>query len=96
MMQDMMQETVIEIVNQPKVYLWQLVLFLIVGFLVFFVGMMVGVMVKSADDDDKPRKKIRIEDIPDRELGALADIFTEEVKRRDEVRKEKPFDEYEE
>ena len=92
----MMLTAVVELAKVPKVYLWQLVIVLIVGFLVFFVGMMVGVMIKSADDDDKPRKKIRIEDIPDRELGALADIFTEEVKRRDEVRKEKPFDEYEE
>ena len=92
----MMLTAVVELAKVPKVYLWQLVIVLIVGFLVFFVGMMVGVMLKSADDDDKPRKKIRIEDIPDRELVALADIFTEEVKRRDEVRKEKPFDEYEE
>ena len=92
----MMITAVVELAKVPKVYLWQLVIVLIVGFLVFFVGMMVGVMIKSADDDDKPRKKIRIEDIPDRELEALADIFTEEVKRRDEVRKEKPFDEYEE
>lgn len=61
------------------------------------IGVAIGLHISDKSKYDGKQVRMKLEDIPDSELGALADIFAKEIKRRDELRKEeRPFDEYEE